>query len=320
MFKLSKLNKIALSSATLSLLFVGNAFAQQDSNSTGSVGIEVSSPTYEVTATPGTTEPNLIKIKNVGNTTETYYPEVLDFKSDNKTGTPVFLKEGQTSGTYSLASWIRISKEPIKLEPGASDARLFYVDVPVGAEPGGHYAGILFSTQAPQEKAGNISLASKVGSIVLVRVAGKATEAAKITEFTSDKQNYETANIKFSTTVKNTGNVHVQPKGVITIKNFFGVQEAAIDVNQLSANVLPDSSRIFSSAWKDGGFKFGYYTASVVLTYGDPSQTTSASVSFWLVPWKTLLILVILIILLVVAVYFAIKRYNAWIIAKAKTT
>lgn len=318
MFKLSKIVKITTSAAITSTMFVGVALAQQSSGNSG-VGIEVSSPLYEYTIAAGKVQQDIIKIKNVGGSEQTYYPEVLDFKSDNKSGTPIFLKKGESSGTYSLSSWISVSKEPIILKPNESAALNFNITVPANAEPGGHYAGILFSTEPPDPTGTNqIGLASKVGSLILVRVGGAAKEAANITNFTTNKNNYENAqNIEFSTTVANTGNVHVQPKGVISVKNVVGGQVAAIDVNQLSANVLPGSSRIFDSSWKDPGFKLGYYTATVTLNYGNPAQTVTSQTSFWIIPWMTLLIALIILVVALVVLYFAIKKYNAWIISKA---
>ena len=318
MLKLSKIAKITSGVAIASSLLVSSVFAQQSSDSKA-VGLEVTSPIYEYTISPGKVQQDIIKIKNVGGSEQTYYPEVLDFKSDNKSGTPIFLNKGEDSGTYSLAKWVSVSNEGITLAPNQSTALNFNITVPADAEPGGHYAGILFSTQPPDPSGTNqIGLASKVGSIVLVRVAGDAKESANITAFDSDKDSYDTAKVvKFSTTIENTGNVHVQPKGVITIKNIFGGQVAVVDVNNLSANVLPGSSRIFNSTWNDPGFKLGYYTATVTLAYGSPAQTITAQTSFWIIPWMTLLLILIAIIVTLVVLYFVLKRYNSWIISRA---
>ncbi len=318
MNKLSLVKKAALIASTAPLFLVSPILAQQSADNK-SIGIEVSSPLYEYTIKPGSVQQDIIKIKNVGSQVQTYFPQALDFKSDNKSGTPVFLKEGEENGTYSLAKWILVSKDKITIEPGKSEALNFNISVPEDAEPGGHYAGILFSTEpvVPTEGTG-IGLTSKVGSLVLVRVAGDAKEAAKITDFSADKDTYDKAEVKFSTTVENTGNVHVQPKGVIEVKNVFGGTVAGLDVNQLASNVLPGSSRIFDSSWKDPGFKLGYYTATVTLSYGDPAQTTTSKTNFWIIPWMTLLIALIVIAIVLAVLIFAIKRYNHWIVAKAQ--
>ncbi|HSX58343.1 MAG TPA: DUF916 domain-containing protein, partial [Candidatus Saccharimonadales bacterium] len=248
MHKLPSLAKISVATALASLALASSAFAQDSSTSSTAVGLEISSPIYQYTIDPGKVQQDIIKIKNIGSTEQTYYPAVADFKSDNKTGTPIFLKKGESSGTYSLSEWVSVSTAPIKLVPNQSTAINFNITVPAAAEPGGHYAGILFTTQPPSPTGGNqIGLANTLGSLILVRVSGDAKESAKITEFKTDKTQYDSTNVKFSTTVNNDGNVHVQPKGVISVKNIIGGQVAAIDVNQLSANVLPGSSRIFES-------------------------------------------------------------------------
>jgi hypothetical protein len=315
--KLSLIKKVALATGASTIFLASPVFAQQSSNTSG-VGTEVSSPIYEFSLKPGQVQQDIIKVKNVGSSVTTYYPQVLDFTSNDRDGAPVFVKEGEKSPTYSLSEWVSISTEPVTIEPNKSQAFNFNITVPENAEPGGHYAGILFSTQAPTSEDTNIGIASKVGSLILVSVAGDIKEQASIQEFKTDKPQYEEAKVNFSTTIKNTGNVHVQPKGVITVKNLIGGQVAAIDVNQLSANVLPGSSRIFESSWEDPGFKLGLYKATLTLTYGDPSQTISSSTSFWIIPWMTLLIALLVIAVVLAILIFAIKRYNNWIINKAK--
>jgi hypothetical protein len=318
------MNKLSIISKTAAILSLGSLVltpsigAQtQSTNSSTAVGIEVSAPLYEYTIKPGENVQDIIKVKNVGPNATTFYPEVLDFKSNNEDGTPIFLKSGEDSGTYSLAKWISFTKESVTIEPNKSEAFNFFVTIPADAEPGGHYAGILFSTQPPKLDGTGLSLATKVGSLVLVRVAGDAKEEASIKEFSTDKETYEQAQVKFNLVVSNTGNVHVQPKGTITIKNIFGGTVAALDVNQSSSNVLPGSDRKFAIDWEDPGFKVGYYTATVTLNYGNPSQTITAQVTFWILPWKTLLIALVVAIILLVLLTLAVKRYNAWIVSRA---
>ncbi len=318
MNKLSITSKLALAAVFGSSLLAPIALAQtQSTNSSTSVGLEVSAPLYDFTIKPGDNVQDIIKIKNVGPNPTTYYPEVLDFKSNDTDGTPIFLKSGEDSGTYSLAKWISFTKESVTVNPNASEAFNFNVTVPANAEPGGHYAGILFSTEPGKTTGTGLSLATKVGSLVLVRVAGSAKEAASIKSFTTDKQSYESAKVKFNLLLTNSGNVHIQPKGIVTIRNIFGGTVAAVDVNQIGAKILPTSDRKFAVNWEDPGFKVGYYTATAVLTYGNPAQTMTAQVSFWVLPWKTLLIALALILIIAFLLTLAIQRYNRWVIAQA---
>lgn len=319
MFKLSNILKAVSIASILSVTLSGSVFAQQSSAAIGpeSVGLEVSAPIYQYTIKPNSVQQDIIKIKNVGSSVKTYYPEVRDFKPLGETGAPNFLPAGQDNGTYSLEKWIKFSTEAVTLKPNESQAFNFNITVPANAEPGGHYGGILFSTKAPNVVGTGVGINSEVGSLILVRVAGTAKESLGIKEFTTDKTSYASADVNFSLRLENTGSVHLQPKGVVTIKNWFGGQIASLDVNQTGSNVLPGSIRKFDFNWKDPGFKIGYYTATVLVSYGSPTQTVTAQVGFWILPWKTILVLAVLLVLLIVALYFAIKRYNAWIIYKS---
>ena len=313
--KLSIIFRITALSSLLSLSLVSPVFAQKSSDSSG---LEVSAPIYEPTIKPGTADPNIIKIKNIGSQTTTYYPEVVDFKPLDETGAPSFLKVGEDSGTYSLAKWVTFTKEAITLAPNESTALTFTITVPANAEPGGHYGGILFSTQPVSVQGTGVALASKVGSLILVRVAGAAKEILTIKEFSTPKSSYDNANVNFTLRVENSGNVHLQPKGVVVIKNILGGQIAALDVNQIGSNVLPSSIRDFELNWKDPGFKIGYYTATLTLSYGNPSQNLTSQVSFWILPWNIILITAATLLIVLIGLYFAIKKYNAWIISKAQ--
>jgi len=313
--KLSLVSK-ALFLASLGAVLVTPIFAQQNQQNS-SFGIEVSAPLYQFSLKPGSVQQDIVKVRNVGSSTQTYFPLIRDFKAKDTSGAPEFIDPKVENTTYSLAKWISFTNEKITIEPGESAAFNFVISVPADAEPGGHYGAILFSTEPVQIQGSGAGLVSQVGSLILVRVSGNVKESAKIKEFKSDKGSYDRADVQFTTLVENTGNVHIQPKGTIEIKNLFGSTIATADVNSLSANVLPDSSRKFSSVWKDPGFKFGYYTASLTLTFGDPAQTISAQTTFWIVPWKTLLVALLILIAVLIVLYFAIKKYNSWIISRA---
>lgn len=318
MFKLSNIFKITSLTSLLIFALATPALAQESNSTTSSsLGLEVSSPIYDYTIKPGAVQQDIIKIKNVGAATQTFYPEVRDFKPLNETGAPDFLKVGDNNGNFSLVNWISFTNQAITLKPNESTAFNFNITVPAAAEPGGHYGGILFSTKAPDVSGTGVGISSEVGSLILVRVAGNAKEALSVKQFSTSKNLYEEANVPFTIRLENTGNVHVQPKGVVTIKNMIGGQVAALDVNQLGSNVLPQSVRAFDGTWKDAGFKLGLYTATLVVNYGNPAQSVTSQISFWIVPWKTLLVLAAILVILILILVFAIKRYNRWIISKA---
>ena len=324
--------KILLAALIASFVFVSLAaalFAQETEDTSSStlagVGIQVSSPIYDFTIDPGENAQEIVKVRNVGETVQTFYPEVFDFKPKDETGTPDFILDAQDgSYAYSLASWIKISTEGIKLEPNESAALNFNITVPANAEPGGHYAGILFGTSPPKVGGTQIAISNKVGSLLLVRVAGDAKETATVEEFSTPKDFFENGPVPFTVRVNNTGNVHVQPKGVIEIKNTFGKTVATFPVNEDSANVLPQSIRAFLDGenninWNPSGLTIGKFTATMTLAYGDPAKNLTDTVSFWIVPWKILLVLLLAIIITILLLVLIMKKYNKWIVSRAQS-
>ena len=311
--------------AALSTSLFAQSTGEDTSSAVGDIGIQISAPIYNFTIDPGETAQEIIKVRNVGKTVRTFYPEVFDFKPLNETGTPQFLLEGEDdSYTYSLASWVKVSTEGIKLQPDESSALNFVISVPKDAEPGGHYAGILFGTSPPKVGGTQIAISNKVGSLVLVRVAGDAKESATVEEFSTPKSFLENGPVPFTVRINNTGDVHVQPKGIIEIKNTFGRTVETISVNEGSANVLPQSIRAFldgdgnNLTWNPNGLTIGKFTATLTLSYGDPAQNLTTSESFWIVPWKILLVLLLALVIAILLLVLIVKKYNRWIVTKAQ--
>ncbi|MGQ7376824.1 hypothetical protein ACTGY2_11025, partial [Streptococcus suis] len=58
--------------------------------------------------------------------------------------------------------------------------------------------------------------------------------------------------------------------------------------------------------------------AHLDMTYLDGKQKLSANTSFWVLPWKAILLTIVLIIALFFVLRWAIKRYNAYVIAQAR--
>ena len=322
------LNKkiIFLSLAGLLALFVFAIVVQAQETAettTGKTGIQVSSPIYNFGINPGESAQEIIKIRNVSDSTKTFYPEVADFKAAGETGTPSFIKSDEAASyTYSLASWITISKEPITLKANESAALNFTINVPKDAEPGGRYAGILFGTTPPTATGTGVAISNKVGSLVLVRVSGKANEIATLKEFSTNKNFFEKPPVDFLVRVQNSGNVHLVPKGNIEIKNMFGRSVASLPLNAKNGNVLPDSVRRFDKtsdglSWSPGGFTFGRYKAQLLLTYGSSAKNLSGEVTFWIVPWKQLLVIGLATLIVLLLLILGVKRYNRYIVAKA---
>lgn len=132
---------------------------------------------------------------------------------------------------------------------------------------------------------------------------------------------FEATPVSFVLRMKNTGNIHEQPVGQAKITDMFGKHVGNVNINNERRNVLPGSIRRFESSLDQAviGTRvlFGKYTADLTVTYGSPEQTVKSTVTFWIIPWKLILVGAAVLIGLFVLLRVGIKRYNEYIISKS---
>lgn len=295
--------------------------------------LTISPPLMEIDANPGEAVKQTIKIIADADTEGIFYPSVSNFAARGEEGEPGFLESEETK-SYSMADWIEIDRSPIVLKKNKRAEISFVIRVPDNAEPGGHYGVIFFSTQNPtfEKSQTAIGVIGKLGSLILVKVAGELKEEGHLLDFdtTNNKTFYNRLPIEFTARFENTGNIHLKPQGEIKISNFFGKEIGKVSVNDKGGNVLPESIRKFKSVWgnKDGIFKkgsgffeelkkeknnfsFGRYKAELILV-GFEGGTKS----IWVFPWRLLLVYLIVIVLVVILFTQFIKSYNRRIVAR----
>ncbi len=320
----------------LTVLTIGIFFVVQNAQA-----ITIIPPSFEFQVKPGETIKTKIKLFNEEQQAKQLYSDVTNFTAQGETGNPQFDLKAQR---VDLSAWIDVGPGPYPMQAGDRIEVPITINVPKDAEPGGHYAAVFFTTKPPDtEESGSIGIASAIGSLFLVRVEGEIREQGSLIEFSvaEGKTLFSRAPIDFFVRFSNTGNVHLRPTGTLTIKNMFGGTSDTIDVNPGKGATLPGQIRKYEvkwergqvqagtgSAWSDfwkefsnewNNFAIGKYTASLALTYGiTPAGNASGELDFWVLPWHVLLVSLFTLAIVVVLLIFFIKRYNAWIIRKAK--
>jgi hypothetical protein len=192
----------------------------------------------------------------------------------------------------------------------------------------GYYYAVTFSRAAEQRAGqGENALLGSTATLVLLDVTSpQAVRELSLDSFKSDQKWYEFLPVKFSVNLHNSGNVHVVPHGTIFISQN-GHDLDSFSVNAANGNILPKTTRLFSSSW-DRGFpryedkvdqghvvldsqghairqltwslnhadwwRFGHYTAKLVLAYdnGHRDVPITRSIDFWVIPWRLILLLV----------------------------
>lgn len=319
--------------AASSLVFVGAVFvssaAAQTPATAPAVGqaLEIAPPVLNIKGDPGETVKAQISLRDVSPTKLLVKNEINDFTAAGEDGTPKILIEPGETSPYSIKSWISPLPE-ITLKPKEVQQLTVNVTIPKNAAPGGYYGVIRFTARAPELKETGVSLSASLGTLVLLRVNGVASESMEVAEFyTADGTKpagfFESAPVQFYERIKNLGNIHEQPRGQITIKDMFGQKLANLNVNLENRNVLPGTIRKFDQPLDQtvigNKILFGRYTADLVMTYGDKQEVT-ASLSFWVIPYKIIIAVIVAIVALVFGIRYALRRYTDRVIDRSRRT
>jgi hypothetical protein len=78
-------------------------------------------------------------------------------------------------------------------------------------------------------------------------------------------------------------------------------------------------SFIDSIKYQWNNFAFGRYTADLRINYGNKGEVATGSFAFFVFPWQLLLIEVLILGIGFFLIRFIFKRYNRWIIKKARS-
>ena len=307
---LRKVTHIAFFALCASLLSFSIAHAS-------SLSLSVTPPLFQLSIKPGDVWQSSIRVVNPNDFAITVYPEVVNFSPEGEGGNGRFIPILHSDETkLTLAEWIDISEGTYVLEPGRSQDISFIVDVPKDAAPGGHFAAILISTEPPKTTNEPLALATSqtVTSLFFVRIEGDVIEKGDIREFSVLSRSLEAPEAEFSLRFENKGNVHIQPRGNIRIKNMWGKERGVIPINNDShfGNVLPGSIRDFRFTWEGERSlaDIGRYEAEVALAYGqDESQSAVAVTHFWIIPIRGALITLGILVTIILAVTWMIRLY-----------
>ncbi len=317
--------------SALTLLFFWNPLPSQ--------ALTLIPPSFELQIDPGQSTELEVKLYNETQKAIQLYTEVANFTAQGETGQPTF----DFDNPSDLRPWFEVESGPFILNPGERREIPIKINAPSEAEAGGHYAALFFSNQPPvsADRQHQIAIGSKLGTLFLINVTGEIIESGAIEELALERQVYNRLPIDFGLRFSNTGTIHLRPQGTLAIRNWFNQVKGDLTVNAVKGATLPQTIRKYDIKWEKGevlntdsnffvnfwrevanewhNFAFGRYSASVAVTYGSAgSLNDNATVSFWVIPWRLLTVIAVALIILIIAFIFFIKRYNAWIIQKAR--
>ena len=304
-------------------------------------GVVMATPVFALTISPvkldlqgnpGQIISGEIQLFNEQAETKTFYSSFENFEASGETGAPHFI-----GNQGDLATWITTETQ-VTLNPGEQKKFPFSVTIPKDAEPGGHFAAIFWGTQQPSDKGGGqVSVGGKLGILVLLSVSGGDHEGGGLLDFGTkgNARFFDSLPVSFVYRIHNTGVDRIVPDGTIAIRNFFIIPSMNLSANPKKSSALPGSTRKFEAIWGDGlqnqssniftGFfaaasrelfhpHMGWYVANMQIALAQDTSAASQTFMFFIIPWQLLLI----VLIIASAGFLGIRKYNRWIIARAR--
>ena len=246
----------------------------------------------EVWLDPGETIVRNLLITNRLGREATFSLTTEDFRGD-PTGRVSVVLLGEEKGPYTLKDYLKPEVIEFTLKHGERITLPIEISIPEDAEPGGRYGSVLISqtnklsaTKTEGGTGGQVQITARIGALFFVRVKGDIEESGFLEDFQirgPQKTFYEKGPFIFNILFRNNGNVHLNPYGIVEIKN---LADRTIEIIEMKPwFVMPDSLR-----WKEANLEkvnlFGRYTATVKINRGYNDIVDEKTIVFWVIPWK----------------------------------
>lgn len=252
-----------------------------------------------------------ITIQNDSQSQAIYKLEIADVKF-TQDQTPQFLTS-QDIPPDSIRWWTNLDLGELMMNPGETKDVTLSFTVADDATPGGHYAALMVSSSASEtgEDKASIGVNQKLASLLLINVEGQVNRFIEIENFSPNSSINGSLPIKFSMIVKNNGNTHLQPHGVIHIFDQFSNKLVGqVVVNEDFNYLFPQSQKFFEVEWEDpnplGSFwrYFGRYKAILEMK-AENTPSVKSETWFWIIPGRVILfaIVFIAVVLLFLIIY-----------------
>ena len=322
-------------------LFVG-LFHSGHVHAISAVDLTTSPLPISLSAAPGSTVTTDIRIKN-NSPAQSVKVSLMKFSAYGEAGKPA-LKEREPGDSYF--DWVSFSPSIFTAPTGEWQTVKMTIKIPPKVGFGYYYAVIFTPANGKPSGKGNILLGSTAVLVLLDVQNPNAKRSMQVVTFQASKHFYEFLPATLKVKIHNSGNVHLQPHGNIYITKG-KKQVASLIVNNQDGSILPGTNRIYEVDWKDGfpvyadkqqggktvldktgkpinqltwdwskfsKLKFGRYTAHLTVVYDNGKQDVpiDASVGFWVVPVRLILLAIAIPAIPSLAVYYFMK----WRMAK----
>jgi hypothetical protein len=281
------------------LVGVGFAFLCPTHALAGETGLTVTPVFQEVTLATDESEARFsITLTNQTDGPLVLRPSVVDFGSLDESGGVAFLGASDNLvRKYSLASWMRPEKDIVSLEAGESEDLRVVIENRESLSPGGHYGAVLFTigNEEGDAKENVVAVNQLLSVLVFAKKEGGEIYRLNLLDRTWERSllfGLSQTSLRF----QNEGNVHIVPRGIVTLTDPLGrVVEKGI-INTESGLVLPESQRTFVTKLSlvTPLLIPGRYTLTTDYRYDGQEAFETAVDTIALLPWPTFVAILVL--------------------------
>jgi hypothetical protein len=207
--------------------------------------------------------------------------KILDFKTLDDTGGLLFSQAGVSLAKYGLANWMSLPNgTTINVLSGKSVDIPVHIDNRADLSPGGHYGAVVVTLGAPPAT-GAINKATfkqELVSLLFIKKLGGEIYSLQLQSLVADNQNHMPSTV--TTRFKNSGNVHVVPRGYVTVTDNSSKLLAKGTINPDSTLVLPGATRQLATTLQPiaTSHHTGHYKVTAYYRYDDQQSFTKSSI------------------------------------------
>jgi len=191
---------------------------------------------------------------------------------------------GKGLGPYSIRKYVVVNNDRVHILAGETRVVPVMITLPNTQKPGGLYGGIFVSAIGEVKSTGT-NISTRIGSLIFLRVKGSLIEQGEVKEFgtLSDRPIFGNSfPLDFAVSFSNTGNVYLNPYGMIEIKDYRGRVIDRLPIEPWF--VFPDSVRSRILTWEKPPLA-GFFTATIYLNHGYTlPHATIKTIHFVIVP------------------------------------
>ena len=304
-------------------LFCAPLFSSAQTENMPSGAFIIKPAKVELVVLPGEKKESILTLSNntalplhVDISFEDVAPSLQSSPSDD----PVKLL-GTHGGEYTLKDLFGVSRSSFDLLSGKEVRVPVTVSIPKDVEAGGKYGSVVFTfhpvTAPGDPQSANVAIESRVATLFFVRISGDAKEKGKLVAFGLFNNAKSVSSpspenpLHFQVAYENTGNVHLNPYGRVTLVPFFGSDQVILIDPWV---VLPGATRMRELVVTNA-LSIGYYRAHIELNRGYNDIVDDEEVSFWILPSAqnfSFFIVIALIIGLLVRRSLRISKHRAF--------